>query len=251
MKNNGIEPIHLASQYLAAAGISFVEKRDDDSHTNLGFSVEDQYLFTRPLIEAGDFLVLNLTEFALEWIGGSVTSILPLEKRSHKEVLEWIRLTSLKAGLSQTYKYNFHYSLPYDITADYVFNVDPQILALELKLRTQACQVLSEVLNEHSMKSEIRIWPHHFDTGAFGLLPGADGLSLGMGLAIPDIVNDGHYFYLSGYRQNKPIDTNPFKALNIGQWSQGDFKGAILDAKGITKADAVQFFNEAISTYKG
>ena len=34
------EQIHLAAQYLAAAGISFLEKRDDDSHTNLGFNIE-------------------------------------------------------------------------------------------------------------------------------------------------------------------------------------------------------------------
>lgn len=32
--------MHLASQYLAAAAISFVPKKDDDSHTNLGWSNE-------------------------------------------------------------------------------------------------------------------------------------------------------------------------------------------------------------------
>ena len=32
--------MHLTAQYLAAAGISFVAKKDDDSHTNVGFSIE-------------------------------------------------------------------------------------------------------------------------------------------------------------------------------------------------------------------
>ena len=41
--------MHLAAQYLAAAGISFLEKKDDDSHTNLGFSIKDQCLYTHTL----------------------------------------------------------------------------------------------------------------------------------------------------------------------------------------------------------
>lgn len=41
--------MHLAAQYLAAAGISFVAKEDDDSHTNLGFSAETGSMTTHPL----------------------------------------------------------------------------------------------------------------------------------------------------------------------------------------------------------
>ena len=44
--------MHIAAQYLAAAGISILEKQPDDSHTNVGFSVEDRTLFTRPLLSS-------------------------------------------------------------------------------------------------------------------------------------------------------------------------------------------------------
>ena len=32
--------MYLLAQYLAAAGISLLEKEQDDCHTNLGFSIE-------------------------------------------------------------------------------------------------------------------------------------------------------------------------------------------------------------------
>lgn len=58
--------MHLAAQYLAAAGISFVEKKADYSHTNLGWSIDKQRLETHPLSEKGDVLALNYNTFSLE-----------------------------------------------------------------------------------------------------------------------------------------------------------------------------------------
>jgi hypothetical protein len=49
--------MHLASQYLAAAGLSFVKKQDDDSHTNLGFNTEKGIMYTRALSDNGDQLI--------------------------------------------------------------------------------------------------------------------------------------------------------------------------------------------------
>jgi hypothetical protein len=46
--------MYLLAQYLAAAGISFLEKKDDDSHSNLGFSIENSSMYSRPLNENGD-----------------------------------------------------------------------------------------------------------------------------------------------------------------------------------------------------
>ena len=58
---------YLAAQYLAAAGISFVKKEADDSHTNLGFDTDGGFLATHSLSEDGDKLVLNYKNFNLEW----------------------------------------------------------------------------------------------------------------------------------------------------------------------------------------
>jgi hypothetical protein len=34
------DQLHIAAQYLAAANMSFLEKKADDSHTNLGFNTD-------------------------------------------------------------------------------------------------------------------------------------------------------------------------------------------------------------------
>ncbi len=74
--------MHLAAQYLAAAGISFVPEENDDSHTNLGFSTQKECLYTRPLNSSGAELLLNYNFFTLEWNSNNFIRILHLDKTS-------------------------------------------------------------------------------------------------------------------------------------------------------------------------
>ena len=104
--------MHLAAQYLAAAGISFLEKESDDSHTNLGFNTENGCLSTHTLSDNGDVLCLDYEKFALEWKSNKGTTTFELDGAMHAEVLNWLRDTS-KALLNKTYQYEFHYDLPY------------------------------------------------------------------------------------------------------------------------------------------
>ena len=41
-----IQNLHLAAQYLAAGGISFIEKKSDDSHTNLAWNKTENRMTT-------------------------------------------------------------------------------------------------------------------------------------------------------------------------------------------------------------
>ena len=52
--------LYLAAQYLAAAGISFLEKKEDDSHTNLAFNSNNAQLSSRVLSSKGDVYLLGL-----------------------------------------------------------------------------------------------------------------------------------------------------------------------------------------------
>ena len=47
--NNLEEQTHLAAQYLAAAGISFLNKKPEDSPTNLGFITDSGEVETHVL----------------------------------------------------------------------------------------------------------------------------------------------------------------------------------------------------------
>ena len=109
-----IKTLHLATQYLAAAGISYLEKKEDDSHSNLGWSVEKQELSTRPLTAAGDRLAFNYSDFSLRWISSNKqTTSFKLAGKSHVEALIWIRQQYELKGITHPYQYDFHYELPY------------------------------------------------------------------------------------------------------------------------------------------
>ena len=114
------EQMHLAAQYLAAAGISFLDKKADDSHTNLGFNIKNGTLETHVLSENGDQLCLNYNVFSLQWKSKTGTVSFDLDGATHQDVLSWLADTS-KAHLGKEYTYNLHYDLPYSINNSYVF----------------------------------------------------------------------------------------------------------------------------------
>ncbi len=243
--------LHLAAQYLAAAGISFLEKKDDDSHTNIGFSVEEGSMYTRPLNDMADTLSLNYERFTLEWNSFDTRTIFRLDGATHEEVLIWLNEVISSSGFSTSYTYKLHYDLPYSIKNDFTYKLlNKNRLQELLHFRILAQMVLESFVEEHRLKSEIRVWPHHFDTGAFVTLEDDSGISIGLGLAVPDSICSKHYLYISGYRGHESLDTSGFEDLSIGVWKTGDYKAAILPVNDINEETALNFFNEAFSAYK-
>ncbi|CAZ97960.1 hypothetical protein [Zobellia galactanivorans] len=239
--------MHLAAQYLAAAGISFVEKKADDSHTNLGWSIDKQGLETHPLSIDGDVLALNYNTFSLEWNSPKNNASFALDGKTHEQVLEWLT-NSADAFLGKKYTYDFHYDLPYSIDDSFTFKLDAHKLKELTGLRTLAQSSLEKTLEANGLSSDIRIWPHHFDSGAYVII--SDDLSIGFGLAVPDTMINEHYFYISGYKGHDGIETSNFTSLSMGEWKNEGFKGAVLPATKINEAQVVHFFTEAINTYK-
>lgn len=240
--------MHLAAQYLAAAGISFVSKKEDDSHTNLGFTIAKSCMETHPLAENGDVLSLDYKNFGLNWNSKNDSTSLPLDGATHTDVLRWIKETS-KNFLNKSYSYKFHYELPYQITDDFRFQLDDaNRLAELLQLRTLAQSALEETLKDCHLGSTIRTWPHHFDSGAYASLN--ENIAVGFGLAIPDSVCAEHYFYISGYRGHDAVSTEGLSSLSKGEWKNGGFKGAILPVETVDKSESVLFFKEAIESYQ-
>jgi len=243
------EMMHLAAQYLAAAGISFVEKKDDDSHTNLGFSIEEACMETHPLSEDGDVLTLDYRNFSLNWNAKSSSTSLPLDGVTHTDVLTWLKETS-KTFLNKSYAYDLHYDLPYEISDDFKFKLtDVNRLKALLQLRILTQSTLEQILEDCNLDSPIRVWPHHFDSGAFAGLNTDSNIAVGFGLAIPDTMCAEHYFYISGYKDHDAVPTEGFSSLAHGEWKNDGFKGAILSASKIEKEEAVLFFKETIQNY--
>ncbi len=238
--------LHLAAQYLATAAKSFLEAKSDDSHTNLGFSIEEKSLQTWPLDTKGTKLCLNYEQFSLEWTPEN-NKPYALDGKTHEEIVKWLSDTSKVLGFEKPYQFDLHYDMPYEMGATGQFKKsDAQELIL---LRSLAQNALKSFLNIENLTSDIRIWPHHFDTGAFCVLNDGSGKSIGMGLSIPDAMIDDHYFYISGYIGHDGLDTANFAPLTKGKWLNDGFKGAVLSASGISTEIAVQFFREAFKAY--
>lgn len=241
---------HLASQYLATVGKSFLEPKSDDSHTNVGFYELDNTLRTWDLDSEGTYLAFNYNDFSLEWISNGKKDILALNGKSHSKIIPWISQMAAASNLDKPYTYDLHYDLPYSIDNNFTFQFpNPEELKQLVSLRTVAQNALKSFLDKENLASDIRIWPHHFDTGAFVVLNDGTGKSIGLGMAIPDSMIDGHYFYISGYHGHDGLDVSTFKDLTQGEWKNDGFKGGVLRASNITEITAVQFFQEAYKAY--
>lgn len=246
-----LHQLHLAAQYLAMAGKSFLEPRDDDSHTNLGFSVAKKSLFTLPLNDSGILLGLNYNTFSLDWISGGSKQSFKLDGKSHKEAVDWISERARETGMSKPYQFKPHYELPYRMNPSEQFKLENNGEIQELvQIRTLAQTVLNTFLKQENLKSDVCIWPHHFDSGAFVHLHDGSGKSIGIGLAVPDKLVNDFYFYISGFRAKASLNTWAFKRLSNGKWVDNGFKGAVLAASDVGEAMALQFFKEALEVYK-
>ncbi|MFD2587634.1 hypothetical protein ACFSQJ_11875 [Croceitalea marina] len=243
--------LHLASQYLATAGKSFLKERSDDSHTNLGFFPEDNTLRTWPLNDKNAYLSLRYDDFSLEWIEITKRKRIYINGKSHKEITAWVATTAEEFDFSKSYQYHLHYELPYEIDDNSVFNCKSNKELEKLAKLTELAQnAMDTFLKKEGLTSTIRVWPHHFDIGAFAELTDNSGKSIGLGMAIPDSVMDKHYFYISGYKGHDSLETDKFSELSHGEWKNNGFKGAVLDAVATDEKTATNFFQEAFACFK-
>lgn len=239
--------LHLSAQYLAVAGKNFVAPKDDDSHTNMGWESACRSFVSRGFSN-GDRLKLDTQQLALKWIGNQ-GDMLILKGLAHEAIVQWLDTTAKNNGLTG-YAFDLHYTLDSGhVVEDFVFTgVDAQRCEELAKLRDYAQQACEKALEELGYNSEVRTWPHHFDTGSFIRVPDST-LGIGFGMAIPDSVMDEYYLYVSGYCGHEPVSPDGFAKLTRGEWRDGDFKGAVHRVTDMPTDDFVRFFLEAIREY--
>jgi hypothetical protein len=166
--------------------------------------------------------------------------------------MNWISREAKFAGIEKEYTFELHYDLPHlnELTDDYRFLAnDPEQLKELTQLRWLANKTIEMALSNFHSASEIRIWPHHFDTGVLAYFDQSKKVSVGLGLAIPDEKVDDWYFYISAYHGNDPIKTDNFKSLKNGEWRSGEWNAAILKASGESLPIVSSFINEALKVF--
>ncbi len=201
--------------------------------------------------KTGIFLSFSYANFSLGWHTSNGLTSLYLEDREHREVLSWLQQISAGTHPNRSYEFNFHYDLLYPIKEAFRFHAANTGELRELmQLRSLAQVALSGFLKRQHLQSEIRVWPHHFDTGAYATLDSDPGKAIGLGLAIPDTLCETHYFYISGYQDSKAIEVSRFSALQQGKWHSDSFTGAILPARGMDEASVIAFLEGALAYYR-
>lgn len=235
------QTIHQLSQTIAKANRTYVPKQADDSHTNLFFDILGKKLYGRWLkVDKGQvILALDVEKFCFEVINDqrAIISSFNIAGQKQSEIESEIENYFSKLGLDPT---GFRKKLHFEITS-YEFVDDtiqmPQNEALLLwyeyrSLANVACELLLGFLQADG---EVRIWPHHFDTGTY--LELTSEIALGFGLAMEDSMVGAPYFYFSAYgSKGHEIDYSKMTELNFGKWKiTENWQGAVLPLPELTE----------------
>lgn len=233
------QQIHWLCQIIAKANRSYVPKKEDDSHTNLFFDVLGNRIIGRWIKTSSGKIILslNLENLHLEWLGDHLQVLQSVASvgKSDLEIIRELTQEVQKRGLQPA---DFSEKLHFEIT-EYPFSQTPvqfipqehiQVWKHWRQLANEACLW---VLGYLQADGEIRIWPHHFDTGIY--VPANDRVSIGFGWAMEDSLAGAPYFYVAGYASQGSLDYQELPELQTGKWeTSGHFKGAILSLNEMT-----------------
>ena len=225
--------LHWLSQVIAKVNRAFVPEKKDDSHTNLYFDPLSGRLMGRWIeSEKGKFIhTLNLDSLHFEWLDHQfrVHNSRPIWDKTLEQLEDDTADFVAGIGLDRTaISRELHFQIPdYHISLLNASAISEVGLANWKHLRDLANMACQYMLGFLQAKAEIRIWPHHFDTGFYA--PLAKNVGIGFGLAMEDAVAGEPYFYMAGYSNGEPIEYGHLPELKQGRWEVSEkWKGALL-----------------------
>lgn len=238
--------LHYAAQLVAAFGISYGERRADDSHTNLEWLPELGALASRPQGEARVSLRLHdLTLFVKERELALTGLTMEGAAALVREEMGTLKLDGARYTLKR------HYELPsHPVAEGAKFSAEPEHLRQLANWFGNAALLLNALVELRSDASEVRCWPHHFDIAT--LITLKDGKTIGAGMEPGDDYYDEPYFY-ANMNPAPSADALP-DAPSGGRWHKRDWVGAVLPGSklptdpGSQQAYAREFIKSAVST---
>jgi hypothetical protein len=232
--------LHLTCQLLAKANRSFVPAQKDDSHTNLYYDPLCQRITGRWLqSDSGSILVtLNLHNQTLEFLSPKheIVAELPTLNHSLPDIEAVAEKKFAELGFdAEDFKRPLHFEITNYPFAKEALPSLPEVNAWMhyRQLANEACHLL---LGHAQIEGEIRIWPHHFDTGIY--IPLQTGLGIGFGLAMEDEMAGAPYFYMSGYPNKESLHYQNLPENDFWQWEVNEnWQGAILTLHTLSEMD--------------
>lgn len=252
--------IHLLCQVLAKVNRNFVPEKKDFSHTTLSFDALGKRILSRWIEskKGAIIMALDLQDFSFSWLNKSFQKIrkYTISGKTKAQIEHEIVSDLENIGLGED---GFTKKLKYKIP-NYPF-MDEPFQALEIQAlnkwiyyRNLANEASAKFLRHLMIEDEVRIWPHHFDTGLYKEID--EKIGIGFGLAMKDSLVDSPYFYLSGYLLEGVLSFKNLPELNFGKWDIGDWNGAVLPISEIDTLSDIdkqhvldEFIQSALSWY--
>lgn len=241
---DALQQQHYAIQLIALAGKYLIAQKKDDSNTNMQYFPEMEMMIGNPLdkgyrvaVHLGNMYLMILDneleilkQFALE--GKSFTKAYDQLKNTLKDLD--IDISPLKNELH--YKIESH---PLALAEDFkIDDIDDFIENASIRNNTE--MILHDISKQLNLNTEIKVWPHHFDTGAFIPMStdekGELKKSMGLGFAIPDTMIKEPYFYISFWADHDIPVLKKLQDMKTGQWMMPQWNGAVLRYSDIIKA---------------
>ncbi len=224
--------IHRASQFLAMVGKNYLPEQDDDSHANLEWDPDSSKILGR-VINGKFRFALDIPSYRLEvLVGDAAVASIGIEDATKEDLFIWVRAQLIKEDLDGSkLKFLDHYEVPeHEVDRGEPFaGIDSDYLMLWATMRSNANILLTDLNDIAGIPSEIRIWPHHFDSGIYYTL--ADSKAIGAGWAIADSLCDNPYLYIYGWSEKANVDYSGKPELEIGKWIvTNDWKGAVIES---------------------
>lgn len=231
--------LHQAVQLLAACGISFLEKRADDSHTNMAWKSEISGFVSSAFGPENNLsLALNCAGLKYLFSAGDKITEFALAGMTENKAVEWLKKILTVNGMDiSRFTTDKHYEIPavpqaagapYDMFSETVFEEMAGYFE-------QAGKLLSRIAVGQDNVSPVRCWPHHFDLAMLITLEAHENpekmKSVGLGLSPGDASYDQPYFYVSPwpYPEKSMLKNNELPAA--GFWHIEGFTSAILLAE--------------------
>ena len=235
--------LHYAAQFATALGISYLARRPDDSHTNLGWDPKLEALRSRDARALSNAVCVavqprDLTLLVL--VDGAIGQRIPLHGSTIGQAEAGLRSALSAAGLDgQRLTLQRHYDLPPHPVAGGgdPFDASRSNDFAELARWYGNSATLLEELRATVDGAEVRCWPHHFDIAT--LVTVAPGRTCGAGMLPGDAMFPEPYYYVNAYpRPDDRLISTPLQGSGV--WNTEDWFGAVLTASRMSPDPAMQ-----------
>ena len=248
---NATLELHWATQFIAAAGQSFAEPREDDSHRGMTWHASRRGFVGEPFAGKYPFRVgLRPADMTLQLLDRTDEPLgsLPLAGKTLEDGYEWMMsgLANYMGRLPEIVRPDF--DLPSHAVQNGARFSDGQQneLATLSGLYESAAALQGEIAAGHESASEVRCWPHHFDIATLVTVEQAEDAeaskTIGIGMSPSGGDPDGWYWYVTPWPYP---DADALPALDgPGGWHTEGWVGAVLSGHEVVAAD--EAFREAV-----